>query len=231
MKIIDLQEYFETDTIDVDVGDQDFDRQRYILRSYNELGRGEFSRAESGDDPHVVTKQQLNKSDPYGELVDLFDEYAEMISEKRLWEFIHFPRVYKTKRKHNSQGQTRYEWEMERLIPVKTIEHDEIVRLSNRYFKSSALEDLEEEEFHISEFVFQLEMMAELNDVKSIKDETLAKSISILNVIFNSLQRKHAPHTVTMDLHSENIMFRRTQNGLQVVFSDPFVCNTSDSPL
>lgn len=223
MKLKDLQESFDTAITDVDVEDESYNEYRYKSPSDDELGRGTFSRARSGNDPHVIKKQQMNKYDSSHSLVDLFDEYAEIISKGRLWEYIHFPRVYATKRKTDQDGNTLHDWEMERLIPSTSIDSEELKRLSQRYFVPDVVKELGEEHFHVGEFAYQLEAIIETNSINLVKDVTLAKAVTILHKIFKHLEKKSKAHHVNMDMHEDNIMFRRTQNGLQVVFSDPFV--------
>lgn len=191
-----------------------------------ELGRGTFSKAsEDESDPHMVTKTQMRKSTF---ITDMFDEYAEVITKGKLWNMVHFPRVYATKRYVDPQGDVRHRWSMEKLIPLNhpSITRRDMQSLSERYFTQEAYDEVAEDEFHISSFADMISSAVMDQEFDLIKDPTLKKACIKLSEIHRKLGSKKGNY-INIDLHDENIMFRRSHHGLDAVFSDPFVADGS----
>lgn len=224
MKIKDLQEIFEpaisTQTMD---RYHSFDGLPKDPNAGERLGSGTFSSAsEDKADPHMVSKQQHRKHSVSG-LTDMFDEYAVIIARDKLWNMVHFPRVYTIKSYVDPQGETKSQWSMEKLIPMnsKSLNHLEINSLCERYFDEYVYEEISDAEFHLGEIAYQIEKIIEEDALHLIIDETFRAASKKLIAVYHELQGKYP--SATMDLHDENIMYRRSPHGLDMVFSDPFV--------
>jgi hypothetical protein len=223
MKLKDIQEAFDTNISHINYEDI-FDPPDHTFKNWssNELGRGTFSTVKRDvNDPHLIDKEQRVKQ--VYDLTDLFDDYAEIIAKERLWELIHFPRVYSIKTYRDQKGEKRSNWKMEKLIPIDKISKEEIKRLTQRYFIPSIIEEIAEKDYDYSEFSYHLDIPVSMDNLSSIKDSTLRTALEKLTEIYTDLARKYGETDVELDLHEDNIMFRRTQHGLEVVFSDPFL--------
>jgi hypothetical protein len=229
MKLKDLQEAFDTQISNIDY-DGHFPFGYIQTKDDDALGHGEFSRVtQDKDDPHMVDKQQLNRTDRSGSIfVDMFDQYAEIIAEERLWEMIHFPRVYAIKKYTDEAGEVRNKWKMEKLIELDSLDQEEIKRMTHRYFIPEVAEEVaeldaeKEDQYHYSNFADAISVAIHEGEWDHFRDKTLEKAAEKLEDIYTDLRQNYGYDAVALDLHSGNIMVRRTQNGLQVVFSDPF---------
>jgi hypothetical protein len=192
-------------------------------RAGRKLGQGSFSRAsEDKSDPHLIIKSHVTKH-AFGGLSDMFDEYAQIVAKEQLWNMVHFPRVYAIKTYVDPTGATQSQWHMEKLIPMKdpSVNKRELRGLCERLFVPDIYAEIKESDFHISEISDQIDIVVTEEVWNSIKDSTFKKACMKLDEIYKKLQADD--DRVKMDIHDENIMFRRTQYGLDVIFSDPFV--------
>lgn len=167
------------------------------------------------DDPHMVRK--YNKT-AYHSKQDGFVVYAEFVNKYKLWDSsVHFPRIYNTNDDPDRDG-SRYDWQMEKLIEWRDISAKEFLALYNRYFIAPvSREDLPSQmlvDDIINELLEALHPKSDPADV--VKDEGLLSALKSLKVIRDTAGFSE------FDLHINNIMYRRTAVGLQLVFSDPF---------
>lgn len=223
MKIRDLQEIFEPAFSHEDVRDRQFsyDNLPEDPDEGTKLGSGTFSRvSDDKSDPHMVTKTQMRKDDGY--IADMFDAYAEVIAKEQLWDMIHFPRVYAIKTYSDNAGNKRTRWRMEKLIALSSrqVTPLDVKSLCERYFSDDAYKEIADADFYPGEIVYQIELGVEQEELGVIKDDTLRAACKKLRQIYIEFNRTSA---TMLDLHDENLMYRRSHTGLDIVFSDPFV--------
>lgn len=215
-----LQEIFEPELSQVKMNNGAIHRGILPPKTPDELGRGIFSRVTThADDPHLITKYQMRSNDGY--IRDLFNEYAEIIALHKLWNLIHFPRVYAIKKIVDDAGNSLHEWKIEKLVPLSAVSKNDIESLSERYFSPKIIRKLVDEKYHISEFCYVIERSIQYEKWDNFVDDTLREAGKVLYEIYKVLDKKY-PYNVSFDLHEDNIMFRRTHTGLELVFSDPF---------
>lgn len=187
-----------------------------------------FSDVYQDDDEHMVKKAH-RRHERVDEVIDGFSYYAKIIAEKKLWDMIHFPRVYKIREEHNNGEQRRFTWQLERLYPLNTLTTDEIRSLQDRYFVYDPHE-MRPSPFSLSILVNK--NLGPTNAEKLIKDDNFKECVSILRNMRKVIKEMAEQdgwdvNDVVFDMHTENIMYRRTSVGPQLVFSDPFTIDIS----
>jgi hypothetical protein len=203
-----LDEIFDTST-EVKFSRREFTPNAYPKPTKDELGRGAFSIARTDStDPHMVIKRQKLRSDT---MKDGFNGFAEIVARDQLWDMIHFPRVYAIKKIMNKDETIGlHRWRMEKLIGYNQLSGEEINALTKRYFNMET-----NSVFSIADNICR----AINGDTDIIVDDTLLKAVYKMSDIFDEV-KKSLPH-VFLDLHGENLMFRRTHVGIDAVISDP----------
>lgn len=189
----------------------------------NELGRGSFSTVIlDSKNPHIIIKTQIRNTDM--DLCDLFENYVDIIIKNELWNMVHFPKIFSVNKINDDSGHILYEWGIEKLLPMSdsSIEKDDIILLCKQYFNPTICEKLKNEKYHRYAIADTMEELIKNKNWEAFKDLTLQNAVKTLNKIHNTLTSKYST-TVFMDIHGENIMFRRTADGLELIFSDPFV--------
>jgi hypothetical protein len=174
-----------------------------------------FSFVTPGDDPHEVRKYHKTSR---GGVRDGFVLYAEYIVRHKLWDNVHFPRIYVTN-VAASHIDEFYDWTMERLTPWHEITEEEYLAMAGRYFSGPGVTEIvnstSDEEFVDNMCRALLTALWGSHRITVIDDE-------LDSAIVRLRQIKGAVGFDDYDLHMENIMFRRTPVGTQLVFSDPF---------
>jgi hypothetical protein len=170
--------------------------------------------------PHVVIKK--NK-DTLEHTRDGFILYVKELKRRRIWEKnIHFPRVYNTTDIKTRYGDNVRSWEIEKLIPLYECSKEELTSILYRYFhfsndmKNKSNPDIDR--MHRDSIIDEI-----INNIKSsikppyrwVTDDEFKEAILILRDISKNIK-------ASLDIHSDNIMARRTSTGIQLVFSDPF---------
>lgn len=179
------------------------------------LGQGSFSVARHDkSDPHMVNKRQYDPGTEIGTVNDVFDLYATVVVKEQLWDMVHFPRIYKIKKITDSTGKSVHRWKMEKLIPLDSVSVEELQHLFRRYFATMPNST---SPHYISRHIKEV---IQYGWVRSIKDDTFKAACEKLIEIFTEIQKTN--DAVFIDLHSNNLMVRRSHLGIDVVFSDPF---------
>lgn len=192
--------------------------------------RGHFSYADDHKDPHLVTKAQHSYKER-DQLADAFPLYAEIVSKHKLWDMIHFPRVYKIGITSDPWGSKLYDWEMEKLLSYEQLSESDVQQVADTYFQPKLVDTLVEKPFLISQVIKKV--YSGVSSRENIVDDQLLKCIEVLHkveqLILAEAKRgiyKDAKNvSIQVDLHEGNVMFRRTQYGVQPVISDPFAFN------
>lgn len=200
--------------------------------SANKPNSGAYSTvAQDKKDPHMVRKWnhgpmtgEENKeriiSDRTDEDIidDGFKQFAIWLAKSDIHNPC-FPRIYDINRKEDKYGNYIFDYKVEKLLEPDELSVEEMESICDHYFS-------------ISEPVKQWHMergsrtMAKLfsdaiNQTISgssnglIKDEALIEALSYLKKFMKDND------DVMYDLHSGNIMYRRTSHGLQLVLNDP----------
>lgn len=204
------------------------------------VGGGLFARAVSSSiEPGTVRK--IVDSRPIGDLKnDAYFKYVQLLAKNnRFIKNSYFPKIYDVQvRTYKEEGieETYYTYavDMERLYDWSTLRDEEALMLGKRMFynyeklskhfleKASEYNDIVPQyriallEF-IRHAVFDIwgEYPKDVTDQRTtIKDTDLKKAVMLLK----SLKAKEG---VGFDIHSGNIMIRRTSTGPQLVFTDP----------
>lgn len=183
----------------------------------DELESGSFSFVKPDVDPHMIRK--YHKRDHYAE-TDGFVLYAEYLASKELWnKNIHFPRVYNTNQ-DPGYGDA-HDWLIEVLVPWNYVSEKEYQAMFRRYFTGEGVERrmiLDNTALYAVAMSTMISTVCGeygLNEDIQVKDEELAEAIRLLTEFADS-------SSAELDLHKNNIMYRRTSVGMQVVLSDPF---------
>jgi hypothetical protein len=181
------------------------------------IARGTFSAAfDDNDDPHMINKIQVKKH-RHG-WTDVFGPYAAIVVRDKLWNMVHFPRIYEIDHVNDSV----VKWKMEKLLTMDQIRPDEFAQTMRRYFMEDDAENTIDSPHNLF-YLFRsmVEMGADKSDI--IKDATLIKATQKIHDVYNELRSDpDVEPTVAIDLHAGNVMYRRTHVGLELVFSDPF---------
>lgn len=227
MKLIELIEP-KTEIIPVNRELPPDDSKRKHIKSKDELGSGLFSVArDNPKDPHTVLKHQRNtrrhniqvQADELLTVDDGFSLYIEDIIENGLMDNPYFPRVYNIKKYVDHEGNIKHKWEIEKLYPLTVLSKKECLMLldtiliDNEYKED--LEYLMNETADNSPYVLYGGITSALENEDIVKDESFNKAAEQIVAIQNE-------YNLTLDLTMGNIAFRRTQNGPQIVFYDPF---------
>jgi len=185
------------------------------------LGSGNFSKVRTTSDPHLVKKSSVETTTGNPEKDDSYWDFIDFLLKNKLWENPYFPRVYKKTSMHGKEDTSHHSVVMEKLEPISNAEHDDLLAIIRKSFNEKGREEIknrysEERGYKLPDSIAKiLDDAVHRGNLSFIKDEQLEKALKILN-----LYAKHSK--VGVDIHSENIMVRRTPVGLQLVISDPF---------
>ena len=181
-------------------------------KRYSPIGdSGAFSNVKDDyGDPHMI-KKSSNKAIRAG-VDEGFRVFIEFIVKNGYADNPHFPRVYKANKIVGKDGYAVDSYKVEKLLTKTQVDEEALVGLVkallpnykreiHEYNAASILADEIEAETYKQLNRFELES---LNDACRIIAELVASNKS-----------------VSTDLHTGNIMFRRTQHGIQVVLNDP----------
>jgi len=210
----EMLEILDEDLVQTQITDRKYggamNFQQDKKRSSSELGRGNFSKVEPDSDPHMVTKRSIKPMGPSHNLkADGFNQYVRMLSANDVMDNIHFPKVYKANTSTDKNNDHRNTFTVERLESLTSISSEEFQGLVERCF-NRPVSDIDVMAERISE-----SCESEYERKMYIKMETLFEACEIM-------QRLSQESDFGLDLHSDNLMVRRTPMGLQIVISDPF---------
>lgn len=181
----------------------------------NELGRGTFSIASTDpSDPHLIKKRQYIYG---GGMQDAFDLYANEIVKNKLWDNIHFPRIYSIKSIEDRTGKKLHKWKIEKLHPLRSLNAKELKYLATRTFNQSVAENVDS----WWDFTIHFSSAIRGHYFNDIKDQELAQALELIADMYEKFSKEYP--RMRLDLHEENMMARRTNLGVQLVITDPFV--------
>lgn len=213
--------------------------EEYLKQEKSEK-KGTFSWVEDDEDPFLVRKKHLTpKHDP--EETDGFYVYLNKIKNK-MAENPFFPRVYEVEKHYDSApgnewSKSRINSKVEKLFPLSQLTH--------------AMQDiLADQLFDVDTFISYLSSNAATRDlygdsIADIKEYAEKRNLTLNLGVFIVFLRKIKYYNENIwapliknkklkealnlildskrivDLHFDNIMFRRTPHGPQLVLSDP----------
>lgn len=195
-------------------------------RGENSRQRGAFSVVSPDKaDPHMVKK---NSTSAVGAgRKEGFRLFIEFIVENGHTDNIHFPRVYEAKKVKNTKGDHIDIYKTEKLISWVDIDH----QLIDAYAKTV----IDESEF--ASFLYDTDdtvthqMLALLirnateGDRVSFKSKELERACEIVKDAVEFAETLYSDNNMN-DLHFNNIMYRRVNNGIQIVLNDPIAADT-----
>lgn len=238
MKIEHLLEIISTSTKERSVSGRFKSDDWEVEDDWNERekgrGVGRYSVVKPGSDPHTVKKSSKT---PGMDMMDGYWKFIDYVIKYKLWENPHFPRVYSIKKIKDSTGDIMFRGEIEKLEPLKGLRFDEIKHLYEKIFGLDELPSLmkntkglgkeELAKLYIDRFAKDISQTAKGIVPNWIVDESFKNAIEILKKIKekekSSGEKAIRGKGFIYDIHSENIMVRRTPYGLQLVFTDPFI--------
>jgi hypothetical protein len=213
MKLKDLHEAFDTVVSDKTTS-RSF-QPGVPQKTDDELGRGSFSIARNSKDPATIKKRQFNDPGLKTEK-DVFQDYAQVIYHNKLWDKIHFPRIYSAKKLTDKDGKTLHRWEMEKLLPLDKFaakDHDALYNLFARYVP-------EDYAMSVNSFLDVMKQSVLSGNTDKVDDENLARALKWLHQMAKHFSKKY--EVFRIDMRASNIMIRLTNTGPQLVFTDPF---------
>lgn len=174
------------------------------------------------DDPHMVRKYHKKRIEMQK---DGFTWYAVLVTKYHLWDNVHFPRIYVTNDvEHEKLGPIR-DWTIEKLLNSGEIRQSEMKHLFARYFSGKYVDKMLSYKDMFSSIQYShfialciRQVIFENTDGFQVKieDEELARAINTLRELKSEMGNSK------FDLEGDNILYRRTAQGLQLVFMDPF---------
>jgi hypothetical protein len=177
------------------------------------------------EQPHTARKYSRGA---HASSTDPFDTYARVIMDNELWsKSVHFPRVYERNVSDDEKYGSSTDWTMEKLISDKELSDTDIKGLLKVYFTGRSVDLL------LGANTFSrrqaLRAMSQhfadmLEHPSDLSDEVLAVKPNQRQLLytFAKLREIKDKHNLEADMHPGNIMYRRSGNGLQIVFNDPF---------
>lgn len=216
-----LESPFQTDVVD-----RQSNRDLQYWRQYpNQEKRGTFSVVRPDRDPHLVKKSSImSRDEKSGD--EGFKAFAKYIIENGYMDNPHMPRIYQVKTIKGNDGFHIDSYKMEALIDGEDIDDSELAD----YFDHILLDKYKWDEYE-NPYEYIKDYPNEKGAVHTmiciaIEDATrrgaaifTLDSLNEACVIVH--EAKYKIKHANLDIHTGNIMYRRTANGLQLVFSDP----------
>jgi len=206
--------------------------------------KGKLRRAGGGwDQETAFSKGREHKSDPHmfqkynhtplaKDAVDGYDVFIRYLITHDI-DNPHFPNVYNVKKINDQDTSYITKFDVEKLLGYKQVSVAELLVILDTSFNHDEytakwIKELESnmENFKEGDWLYdhKLGELADsiasridfcLHDLKSARSGSLKQAIKVLNTIRNE-------ESLRVDIHRENVMFRRTGHGLQLVINDPF---------
>lgn len=194
----------------------------------NKIGSGFFSTVYNDKDEHMV-KKISNNSD----MKDSYWDYADALIQSGIWESNpHFPRIYSIK-KFTHGSETHYKGTMERLLGFGDCSNTELYTCYSNlldvgkvadHYKAMDTRDPSYKDTNILRFISMvttaLDNAVENDNYDIVTDATLKEALQWIRQILDSFAAKGKIFG-GVDIHKNNIMYRRTKYGIQLVLSDP----------
>ena len=234
MRIQDLLEYqFETNRVE-----QKFNgklKPVYNMKSH-EINRGSQAAVKADKkDPHMVKKYNIRTyhdddrphRDSPKRKDDGFNQFINyLIDNKLMGVNPHFPRVYDIKTITDKEGYRIYTYTVEKLLESTSISKEELQSFIENQLHPDTIwidpdvaeygsdEDWLIEAWHRLTKRLHLCITQMSTARETIKSETLMEAVKLLHKLDKEFPEQ-------LDVHMNNMMWRRTQHGVVLVFNDP----------
>ena len=232
MKIIDLllEDQFQTSRVEKRFSGS-LKSQHYIKR--HEISRGtQAAVKDDKTDPHMVTKYnhrtyhdddkpsrrfENRKDDGFNQFINY------LIDNKLMGVNPHFPRVYDVKTITDREGKRIHTYTVEKLIEFDAVSRPELESFLEHSLHPDSVwidPDIVEERPWVlaasERIAKRLELCVRQMSTarETLKSETLIGAIKVLHKMDKEFPSQ-------LDIHYGNLMWRRTQHGLTLVFNDP----------
>ena len=192
------------------------------------LGRGAFAQVYSHKNrPASAFKVGIGDGD------NTYLKYIERASQNERWKSNpYLPRVHSQKNYKDPGGGASYVVEIEKLEPFMDLEQEEVEAIIDRAFHSLPKDKYSDlpRQYDVVE-ALQRAAAGYSDAIKNIKDKKLLQALAIIGNIGKSLYsvgKKTGPYArenarMHLDIHTSNVMIRRTSVGAQLVITDPLV--------
>lgn len=175
------------------------------------------------NDPHMVRKHNTHTyRSPEGfdsGTNDGFNKYIEYLITYNLTDNIHFPKVYDINTIKDKHGQKIHTYRIEKLIESSDVSPEEVEAFVHRdlgpdfkNYGTGTIAVIESACDYLAECILDATWNKER--ISGLSD-TMKDAVKILGQISRVIGQR-------TDLHSGNIMWRRTPHGMIFVFNDPF---------
>jgi len=208
MRIQDLLEApFTTDVIDKRTNR---DLRQFRQRNTERNPEGAFSLVKQDKDPHMMKKSSRNAT-PSG-FTEGFKAFI-MFLKNNDFENIHFPRVYEVKTIQGKDGYEIDKFKVEKLIDGYQIDKELMRNYVRNILPDSATEDYDDSEINHTLLAMYIQDAVDGRG-RPFKEDTLNDACNIISRALHATGGNN-------DIHQNNIMFRQTNRGIQVVINDP----------
>jgi hypothetical protein len=187
-----------------------------------DVGTGTYSSVSAKkNDPFLVRKTSDTFQGPQYDAKeqDGYWTYIEgIVKNPELKDNPFFPRVYNIKTIKDPRGKAIYRADIEKLEPLTSLDKSLVIRyFASILNKEKTKEYLEKHRVRsqdgiIAECVYLIDKSASEGNYDFINNAQLAEALQYIHSLSNKFG---------VDIHSENIMFRRGSYGLQLVITDP----------
>lgn len=202
-------------------------------RDSSVLGTGYFYDVDQDEDPHLVNKRSRYA---FVDSEDAFTIYYEALKNLgQLNSNIHFPRVYGVKTDVDKDDKEHQTFNVEKLVPYDRLNKGQLLSVLRTFYTEEQMKKAvkkAKKNFEIdSKYGSELELSAYI--VTQMVDDIEPMIIGAMPVEAVSEELESAIHTlqkiydnyhpqIHVDFHEDNVMFRVTPHGAQLVFTDPF---------
>lgn len=207
-----LNEIIQTDVTNVNLPNRKFKQSK---SQEDSIGKGRYSTVRNDPkDPHMVIKKtKFDKNSTSYHNKDVYPQFIEALINSDQKMNPYFPRVYGMKSYNDKSDDKLHKFNIERLEDLRELSAEEMDHIMSLIMdddvrKAWRIDNERMLAWFISEAIKK-------NSVrKEIKDKNLYDALTFLS--------KFLKKNWFLDLHSENMMFRRTPYGPQLVITDPF---------
>lgn len=185
---------------------------------------GAFSTVKPDKDPHTVIKHNHTPTQEDYKYKDAYEHFVKWLIENKIYN-VHFPRIYDVTKIKDSAGDYIYKYQVEALLNYKELDLEELHHVFDLNFDMDSMDDLNWTDLDARELTSNVGAEC-VNVILGRVDSSFVKNPELLNAL--KLLRDfsewayQSDKRINWDLaNAGNIMFRRTGQGLQIVFSDP----------
>lgn len=182
------------------------------------LGDGAYSVVTNDrSDPHMVRKYGHKPLKPDAPIKrDGFEVFIQYLMDHDEMDNIHFPKVYTNKKITDTTGAHINKFQVERLVPGSALSIQERAFIEEQNFEPNVLSAFDD-----SEIIDGMAACVENGVVNAARGKRTIKSESLLEACRIVREAIKATPGSRTDIHQDNIMFRRTPYGVQLVLNDP----------